>query len=461
MSPCTGKFTRPIDPGFPGRYSVLNGYSPEFPNFEKWRRYGLSKYGRRGITAALLVVLMLSLIRLVSIVPQRINKDDFSHYYIATRIFLSGHVLYGKNLIPLYEKYGFNAEGNQQMMPPYPPAFYCLFAPFASLNPHNGFMLWFAFELACLFGILLLSAALLKEYFPLNGWLLFFLVMMLSAWTYNQFYYSQVGLFLAALVLAAFALNRKERHNIACILVSLAGLIKLFPFVFLPWFLWRKKKIKMFPWRQMIISGVFILAVIFLSGFGHWIDYYTLSVKSEIANSYAGRLYNYSLPSFLVNIFYAAYFLRLPADLGSILIPVATFFGLALMCWGYFICFRARGNRALEFSLLSVVILLGIPRSFGHYMVFLFFPIAVATVHAASAESRKPLLLLGLSFLLLNLQNLEIVFGPFHVSRTNLIIIYLLNYVPFFGLLGLLVFIYACIMARKDASPGRRKIALT
>src|SRR5258706_404626 len=83
---------------------------------------------------------------------------------------------------------------------------------------------------------------------------------------------SQTQLLIGALLLAALALLLKGRPTTACLTVVAAGLLKLFPFVLLPWFVWRGGR----AWRhRAILAGLSLATVavgVAISGLSLWQD---------------------------------------------------------------------------------------------------------------------------------------------------------------------------------------------
>jgi hypothetical protein len=368
--------------------------------------------------------------------PDRALKDDFAHYYIAGQIYLAGENPYARNLAPLYRQYGFIYDGETgTVVTPNPPTFFFLFAPFALLKPGPAFIAWLAFEIICLAFSLWLTRRLLQKDLSTRGWLFLCAAIVGSQWIYGQFYHSQVGFLLVALVLAALALHHQEKYLPASGLVVLAGLIKLFPFILLPWFVLREKSGYKFRAGRVLFTAGFIFVLIFVTGIKNWLDYYNFSFRYLIDGSF-GIGYNYSLPSFIVNFVYAAYDFRPPADIAGIWSTIGVAGGLIFLAVSYILCLSAFNDRKSEFCFLILAMLLSGARTLGHYFVFLIFPIAAAFASTSKFESRKPFWLVVLIFLALNLHDLRAIEFIF----VNRYIFLIFNYIPFYGLVALMIY---------------------
>ena len=286
------------------------------------------------------IVTVLLVAKLASGLPDRALRDDFAHYYIASQIFLAGENPYAPNLIPLYPQYGFVYDGEaESVVAPNPPAFFFLFTPFALLKPGPAFLAWLAFEIICLAYSLWLTGRLLKNDLATRGWLYICAAIVGSQWIYGQFYHSQVGFLLVALVLAAFALNQQGKYLLASGLIALAGLIKIFPFILLPWFVLREKSGYKLRISRMLLTAGFIFSMIFLTGIKNWFDYYNFSFRYLVDGSF-GIGYNYSLPSFIVNFVYAAYEFKPPPGIAGIWPSIGVASGLIFLAVSFILCFN-------------------------------------------------------------------------------------------------------------------------
>jgi len=79
-------------------------------------------------------------------------------------------------------------------------------------------------------------------------------------------YNSQPQLLLAALVLAGYAAQRAGRHGWRVRVVATAGLLKCYPFVLLPWFIWSGGGGARGRCRRLLGVTVFVLAAVAVTG---------------------------------------------------------------------------------------------------------------------------------------------------------------------------------------------------
>ena len=405
-------------------------------------------YNHALIPIAVGLVAILLMARIVFILPERATRDDFAHYYIASQIYLAGQNPYGQNLAPLYDTNGFIYDGETgTVTAPNPPPFFFLFAPLAMLGPLQAFYAWLALEIICLVFILGSTRWLLKGYLSTRGWLLVCAAVVGSQWVYGHFFHSQVGLILVGLVLAAFCLNRMGKYTHACIMIALAGALKIFPFVLLPWFLLREKEKYSFNISRLIISTAVVILLFLITGIQNWIDYYNFSFRYLLDGSF-GIGYNYSLPSFVVNLVYAAYEFKPPQEIVQLWPRLGTASGLIVLAICYLLTFWALNDREIEFSFLIAAMLLSGARTLGHYFVFLIFPIAVAFAKMPQSASKKLMLVLILIYLALNLHDISAISFLF----INRYVFLMVNYIPLFGLVGLLVYFFKINFLLKNSN---------
>ena len=394
------------------------------------------------------LVAILLIARIVFILPERSSRDDFAHYYIASQIYLSGQNPYAENLAPFYKTYGFIYEGETgTVTAPNPPPFFFLFAPVAMLGSNQAFYAWLAVQFFCLVFILWSTRWLLKEDLSTRGWLFLCAAVVGSQWIYGHFFHSQVGLLLVALAQAALCLNRLGKYTHACVLIALAGLIKIFPFVLLPWFLFREKEKYRFNASRIIISAAFIFLWFFITGIQNWIDYYNFSFRYLLDGSF-GIGYNYSLPSFIVNPVYAAYEFKPPQEIVQVWPRIGAASGLIVLAICYLLSFWRLEDRDIEFCFLISAMLLCGARTLGHYFVFLIFPIAVAFAKTPQALSKKLLLILVLIFLALNLHDLSALSFLF----INRYVFLMFNYIPLYGLIGLMLYYFKINPVKREGN---------
>jgi hypothetical protein len=83
------------------------------------------------------------------VLPSRAVGNDFAHYYISSRLLLTGADVYSTPLQPEYERWGFRYT-HPIPSATNPPLLVAIFVPFAMLPPRAAFWAWAFFEVVCL-----------------------------------------------------------------------------------------------------------------------------------------------------------------------------------------------------------------------------------------------------------------------------------------------------------------------
>jgi len=401
-------------------------------NTNWWRQLAKNRW----LDAGCVGIALLCVARLVVILPARATQDDFAHYYCASRLLIEGRNPYETNFAPLYTRYGFtSALDVAKIVAPNPPAFLFLMAPIASLDPQQAYWCWVAIEVGALVAVLWLTCHLLRERLTRRGRLFVVAGVIASAPVYWHYFYGQLGLILAALVLAGYAWHRNGRPILGCLAVTMAGLLKLFPFVLVAWFVWRGSG----GWRGRALRGVAVVAlivvVILATGPGRWRSFRQQAL-TVVAEQSLNQSFNFTVPALLVNLRFAGDNFAPPADVVRRWTTLGMVLGVALMAGAYAVCWWRGGNRELEFCLLNVALLAGSVRAWGHYFVLLIFPAAVAVAGVSTRATRGRVFWLVVALTLLNV--MATISGP--VIDRYLVGKVLSNDLPLYGLvmLGLL-----------------------
>src|ERR1035438_6900188 len=117
----------------------------------KWRSWLLQ-------TLALGLALF-GVVHIVRDLPARARGNDFAHYYISSRLLLTGGDLYSTLLEPEYQHWGFRYT-HAIPTATNPPLLVAIFAPFALLPPLAAFWAWVILEMFSMVWILLLTSRL-------------------------------------------------------------------------------------------------------------------------------------------------------------------------------------------------------------------------------------------------------------------------------------------------------------
>ena len=369
--------------------------------------------------------------------PSRVVGNDFAHYYISSRLLLSGANLYSTPLEPEYARWGF-----RYMVPiptaTNPPLLVAIFAPFALLPPVAAFWAWVLLEVVSLAVVLALSWRLLTDRLSVSARWLVCGIAIVSAPVYWHFFFSQCQLLIAAIILFAYWCLRNKRPMIGCLAVTTAMWLKLFPLVLVPWFLWRSSREWSVRWKCAGALLAWSVVLVLGSGLGRWEQFWTQGIKAVEQWILWQRHFNFTVPAFVKNMAWLSQGfdpqwsgLQPWAQAGAMI-------GGALILLAYGICWWGeRGGKSAdlesEFCLLSAVTLAGIAEAWGHYYVLLVFPVAVAAARIVQRPVSGWVATLGLSLIMLNLM------GDWRSPWLE----FAVSYLPLYGLLLLGAFFVA------------------
>src|SRR5207249_2445046 len=140
---------------------------------------------------------------------------------------------------------------------------------------------------------------------------------------------------------------RQGKHTAACLAVTSAGLLKLFPFVLLPWFVWRGGR----GARSRAIIMLTVLIVLAAGATpGMWWDYFkhSPSFLAEMVN----RVWNFSIPSLVTRVGYLASDTSQGFPQAASYILCGQLIGAAIILAAYAICLCGSTDMESEFCLL-------------------------------------------------------------------------------------------------------------
>jgi hypothetical protein len=362
----------------------------------RWRQLTRNRLLDIGVfTVALIIVFQTA-----RMLPTRIHEDDFAYFYLPSKMLLQGENPYSTSLSAAGQPYGF-ATSERIRTGTNPPLLLWLFAPLARLRIETAFYAWFGVELASLCGVLWLTRHLLGSRFSPRGWRLFYAGVLCMRPLYRHFEYSQAQLVIALMVLAAFAWHRAGKYSAACLSITMAGLLKLFPIVLLPWFIWRSGGDVIRKICRTIAVCVVIMVTIWLTNVALWHEFLTRGMK-VITAAAINHTFNCSLPSLVINLGQQAFGFSISSPAGRAWCALGTILGLAAIGACYLLCFAKVHDPMAEFCLLNAAMLLAGVVCWGHYLVILVFPVAVAIAWVLREPTGRRLLFLGITILLLN-----------------------------------------------------------
>jgi hypothetical protein len=331
---------------------------------------------KKVISLIVLFCAFVGLYKIIGILPSRVHQLDFSHYYISSRALIEHQDVYSVDFRDAFERYRF-AYNDGIPRPTNPPLLIWLFALFAWMAPIHAFWSWALFQAVSCVVIMWMMKRALAEYSSTLVWPLSCAALLLSTGLYLNFMLSQVQLPLLAMILGAYLFHKERRVLTALTIVIIAGMIKLYPLVFVPWFIWRSTTIA----RKRIIYALYALVlacgIIYASGLNLWIDFLKTGMPI-IRNAAINGPGNYSLPALFVQLGYSLYGFVPPRGVERHLMTAGGFVGMGIILSAYVSFFWTKGRRDLEFALLCIVSVLGGITAWPHYLIFLLFPFSLA-----------------------------------------------------------------------------------
>ena len=363
------------------------------------------------------------------ILPSRAIADDFAHYYISSRLLLTGGDVYSTPLRPEYQRWGFHYT-HAIPTATNPPLLVGVFAPFAALPPRAAFWAWVSLEILSLGGVLALIWRLTAPSLSMRARRLVCAGIIASAPVYWHFFFSQSQLLIALIILIAYACLRNGRPAAACLAITTAAWLKFFPAVLVPWFLWRASREPKIRWKCGGVVLVWSIGLVAASGLEHWKQFWLHAANVLEAWMEWQRHFNFTVPSFVKNAVWSLHGfdpewngLHLWTEIGAAV-------GIALIELAYSVIW-CQGRRKTEedieseFCFLSIAMLAGIAEGWGHYFVILAFPVAVAVARAMQRPDYGRVVILSIAIVMLNLMG----------SWKSPWLEFAVSYIPLYGLL--------------------------
>ena len=392
---------------------------------EFWRRVGKNRLLDIGMG----FIALLGVGHLALVLPGRVFELDFAHYYVSSRMLLEGRNPYRLALEPESRQQGFTSIA---VIPraTNPPPLLWLVAAFAWAPPRAAFWAWTIMQVISLAAILLLTRVLLQGRLSVRAWWFTCAGVVVSEAVFYHFWFGQTQLLLGALILGGFACLRRGHGMTACLLVTAAGLVKLFPLVLVPWFVWRGDK-KTF-WQRVAATSATGLVVVTVTGWGLWRDFFRFAA-SIVSDFAPRRTFNFNVPSLVVNLHAVVAGQMTTDSTPHIWWTAAMAAGIAVILVGYWLVWVRGRDLEAEFCLLSIVMLAGNPVTWGHYFIFLIFPLAVAI--ARLREGLTEARLIGFTLLILALNAMDLAEKSWIERRFAMA--FIANYIPLAALITL------------------------
>ncbi|MFH1945412.1 MAG: glycosyltransferase family 87 protein, partial [Acidobacteriota bacterium] len=250
-----------------------------------------------------------SAVFIVSIIPHSADIDiDSPSYYTAAKGIQKGINIYEEER---FQSLADQTFGRSMIVWPfiYPPLTAQIFIPLTLLNPLDYSRALLLINILATFLCVFLLADLLKLGSHPSGLPLLFLFSMLlfNFPLYRTLEFGQLNMWVMASVLLSLRLDKKDRPFLSSFFLMLAVFFKIFPAVFLVFYLLQKR------FRYVLFAvfngiGMLLISVV-VSGLSHWINYVRILFKSFILGE--KPLYFFDFTAFLNNNSLKAFFTQL------------------------------------------------------------------------------------------------------------------------------------------------------
>jgi hypothetical protein len=326
---------------------------------------------------------------IIRFLPPRAFANDFSMAYLSARALSQGLDPYTLSL----DQYAQN-----QNVPvteviaqaTNPPLLLWVLRPFGRLSPVTAFWLYVGVEVIAFALCILIAYRLLGRQFSTGSWCLAAGLVFCSMPMFMHFWCSQVQLPLLALVMGGALALRTGWPRLACLLLAMAAVLKIYPapLVVLPTLSVRgSKRWTLAGWTALCIIGWAVLP-----GWKAWISFISHGLPL-LAKMASGRYYNFTVSSAVMDLW------RPAPRTEWLAAAVALTISAALFAW--WACFRRTkstdvvlSNRSLSQLLVTSVMCSTV--AWAHYLVWLFFPLCVVAIEAGRANGRRQFWLVGL-----------------------------------------------------------------
>lgn len=366
------------------------------------------------------IAMLLNAVQIFGFQSHRQKQQDFAHYYVSSKLWLEGQQVYGVDLTPHYEELGWTQFDEPVEQATNPPTLLTIFAPLSSLHPQVAHTAWMLVQLLAFVSAVWFSWQCVKGTISIDGFWLMLAVFMFLPFLKAHFFYSQVQLVLMAMVIYAhhltLAANESESDSptqglIACVVVAIAALIKIYPLVLLPWFVWRSSKHLLGRIAASVVAGLTLVFGVWLTDFQLWKNFI------EFGLSTVSIWVRASHECFTIGSALHLFGTMITGELNSnLLVRSGSIIGASLL--GLFflrLVIKADPSHRrvlnIEFALLILLMLFCGATCWLHYLVFLLLPLLVIASIIKDRLTFASLVMFALVVLL---------FARFDVPETNI-----------------------------------------
>ena len=291
--------------------------------------------------------------------PARAHASDYSQVYVAARAQIQGRDAYALDLRRYAQEQGleFTELLAQATNPPL--LMRCL-RPLGGLTVAGAFRVFVGIEIISLLAVFAASIALLGPALPRAGWALAAGLVCCSMPVFMHFWFSQVQLSLLALALAGVLALRRGWPWLACVLLTLVAVLKLYPvpLALLPALNARgRQRWTLLGWTAACIAGWVIVP-----GVAAWISFYEHATPF-LRLMAGGQHYNFTVASLVMAL--------------TGWVPLAGFCSAAVIGLAWWRCARHEPDSDASLGLLLVATVMCSMVAWVHYLVWLIVPVGL------------------------------------------------------------------------------------
>ena len=260
--------------------------------------------------------------------------------------------------------------------------------PLVRMSPPAAFGVMVAIQTISVVIVLVVSWRLIGNRLSPPGWILAAGLTLCSMPIFMHFWDTQVQLPLLALLMCGHYLLRRGGVVGAAALISLAGMLKLFPLALLPYpiFLTKRNQRK----RAVITCAIVIQVSLLVPGPSQWSAFASHAVP-YLTTFASGRNFDFTILSF-VNGF--ASILFTPHSTQPISRAIGAILSIAMLFYTWWNCARALRQHSPPvadscFSLLLIGALVCSVTAWTHYLVFLIYPLLLIAAQIRTVTRGK------------------------------------------------------------------------
>jgi hypothetical protein len=335
---------------------------------------------------------LLNIFRLAIQLPPKFA--DFNHYYVSALALREGTNPYVTRLDPMARSLGLDLAGINKAS--YPLTFLLCFEALTHLPPHPAYWTWIGLNVAALAAALYLLLAVQK---PLDGRRvsLFLALTLMYPPLYQEFYHGETQCLILLLAVLMMVCAERGLDVAAGLLLALAGILKVFPFVLVGYLACRRQ------WRALAWTavGVSLIGLVTLWRVGLVAWSFTEAIPFLTNRFWLSDPDNISINAVVSRIFWPQGDLPLAPAADAVRRLV-----IALAELGVFlVTVRATVRRETEperrwqaFSLWMVAMMVLSPTAFPNYLIMLAVPFVAmartATPRGVPARAARAAILL-------------------------------------------------------------------